>query len=157
MKTPPIEIERKWLIEKLPEGLVLPPANVIRQSYLAIDPAGTVVRVRQKNDKYFLTMKGAGLLSRHEAEMELQKADFEQFMTLSNGRDVEKNRYCLPFGEYTIELDIFSGKLSGLMLAEVEFKDIATAKQFSPPVWFGKEVTTFPEYTNAAMAVRGLP
>jgi adenylate cyclase len=41
-----------------------------------------------------------------------------------------------------------------LRSAEVEFKTSKQAKAFSPPDWFGKEVTEDEEYKNAHLAQR---
>ena len=65
-----------------------------------------------------------------------------------------KDRYELPCGPYTIELDVFDPPFAPLMLAEVEFPGEAEALTFQPPVWFGEEVTYDPSYTNAAVRQR---
>src|SRR5439155_12877177 len=41
-----------------------------------------------------------------------------------------------------IEIDVYRGKHSGLVVAEVEFPDLATCREFKPPRWFGREVTS---------------
>ena len=56
-----MEIERKYLIHKLPENLDTYPYKKIEQAYLCTEP---VVRIRKQNQEYFLTYKGKGLLVR---------------------------------------------------------------------------------------------
>jgi adenylate cyclase len=51
-----------------------------------------------------------------------------------------------------IELDIFSGDLAPLMLAEVEFPDKETANHFTPPKWFGEDVTFSSSYHNSTLS-----
>ena len=51
-----------------------------------------------------------------------------------------------------MELDVFSGKFQGLVLAEVEFPDQASADAFLPPAWFGREVTFTGEYQNSRLS-----
>ena len=56
-----------------------------------------------------------------------------------------------------IELDVFSGAHDGLVLAEVEFESTEALEAFEPPEWFGPEVTDDGRYTNAGLALDGLP
>ena len=53
------------------------------------------------------------------------------------------------FLHVTIELDVFHGKLSGLIMAEVEFDSTEDAREFVAPSWFIKEVTLDSRYQNA--------
>ena len=46
----------------------------------------------------------------------------------------------------TAELDIFEGDLAPLMLVEVEFDSEDAANSFSPPDWFGEDVTFSGKY-----------
>ena len=52
-----MEIERKFLIKKLPEDLERYPSSNLEQAYLCTDP---VVRVRRQDQEYYLTYKGKG-------------------------------------------------------------------------------------------------
>ncbi len=67
--------------------------------------------------------------------------------------DVLKKRYVIPLKDSLfIELDIFSGDLAPLMLAEVEFPDEETANHFTPPKWFGEDVTFSSSYHNSTLS-----
>ena len=133
-----MEIERKFLVQKLPENLDSYPKQRIEQAYLSADP---VVRVRRLDDEYILTCKGAGLLSREEREIPLSAAAYRRLLPKAEGTVIEKDRYRIPCGPYTIELDVFGGALAHLVLAEVEFPSEEEAAAFQPPAWFGAEVT----------------
>ena len=50
------------------------------------------------------------------------------------------------------ELDIFKGRLEGLVMVEVEFGSEAEAEAFVPPAWFGVEVTADPRYRNSYLS-----
>ena len=52
------------------------------------------------------------------------------------------------------EVDVFSGKLQGLIIAEVELS--AAGDQLDLPTWIGKEVTGDPRYYNSNLAKKGL-
>ena len=51
-----------------------------------------------------------------------------------------------------IELDIFKNTFEGLIIAEVEFDSIAEADSFTPPDWFGEDVTYLTKYHNSTMS-----
>ena len=52
-----------------------------------------------------------------------------------------------------VEMDVFEGAYEGLILAEVEFPDEETALAFTPPEWFGRDVTFTGEYSNSRLAM----
>ena len=56
-----MEIERKFLIDTLPENLSDYPYHQLEQGYLCTEP---VVRIRRENDDYYLTYKSKGLMVR---------------------------------------------------------------------------------------------
>lgn len=55
--------------------------------------------------------------------------------------------------DLTVEMDVFEGAYEGLILAEVEFPDEETALAFTPPEWFGRDVTFTGEYSNSRLAM----
>ena len=71
----------------------------------------------------------------------------------ADGIFIEKTRYLIPYNDkLTIELDIFHGKLAPLMLAEVEFDSVEEANAFTPPDWFGEDVTNSSKYHNSNLS-----
>jgi adenylate cyclase len=153
-----MEIERKFLIPAPPRDLEHFPSSRIEQGYVAIDPAGTEVRVRRRSGATTLTVKGGHGRARAEEELEIEPERFERLWELSAGRSLEKTRYELPTGGgLTIELDVYAGHLEGLITAEVEFASGEAADQFVPPSWFGREVTDDDSYKNRRLAVDGRP
>jgi adenylate cyclase len=153
-----MEIERKFLIASPPPHLDHFPCSRIEQAYVAIDPAGTEVRIRKRSGATTLTIKGGRGRSRAEEEIELDPARFARLWELAQGRCLEKTRYELPTtGGETIELDVYGGGLEGLVTAEVEFASEKAADEFLPPPWFGIEVTDDDAYKNRRLAVDGPP
>lgn len=149
-----MEIERKYLVKKLPDNLEQYPCKHIAQGYLNTDP---VVRIRRSNDSYTLTYKGKGLMVREEYNLPLNAESFEHLKSKIDGILIEKRRYLIPFAEkYTIELDIFDDELAPLQLAEVEFQTEEEANAFVPPAWFGEDVTFSTDYHNSTLSQRRL-
>lgn len=150
-----VEIERKFLVPDLPSDLDSYPYKEFEQGYLSVDP---VLRIRQESDDYVVTYKGGGFLERAEYNMPLTKEAYCHLRTKTDGIIITKRRYRIPYGDgLTIELDVFSGDLDSLILAEVEFESKEEADSFVPPEWFGREVTFDSAYANSTMSVKGLP
>jgi adenylate cyclase len=149
-----MEIERKFLVERLPDDLG-GTARRIDQGYLALDDrSGAEVRLRRHGDELWLTVKGAGGLARLEEQLPLDEQQFESLWPLTEGRRVEKTRHDLPDG---LEVDVYGGALDGLVVAEMEFGSEDESAAFEPPGWFGAEVTDDPRYKNRSLAVDGRP
>jgi adenylate cyclase len=152
------EIERKFLISEPPPHLERFPSSRIEQAYVAIDPAGTEVRVRGRDGKNTLTIKGGRGRSRAEEELEIDAERLAALWELADGRCLEKTRYeVAATSGLTIELDVYEGSLAGLIVAEVEFPSEKAADEFVPPLWFGEEVTDDDAYKNRRLAVDGRP
>jgi len=153
-----MEIERKFVLAERPAGLGEHPSKRLEQGYLAIDPAGAEVRVRRKDAETLMTVKvGIGLV-RAEEEFAIDVERFERLWPLTEGRQVVKTRYFVPLGDgLTAEVDDYEGALAGLLTAEVEFPDEATALAFAAPTWLGRDVTGDARYANRTLAVDGIP
>lgn len=154
--TPGTEIERKFLLAKPPEDLEQHPAESIEQGYLAITET-LEVRIRQKGHRRFLTIKSSGDRTRLEEEIEIDERRFQALWPLTQGQRLQKTRYRMPSGSVTIEVDVYSGGLHGLIVAEVEFSSEAACEAFEPPTWFGREVSAHAAFRNQTLAVSGLP
>ena len=152
-----IEIERKFLIKKMPDDLSCYKSNCLTQAYLNTSP---VVRIRKEDDSYYLTYKGGGLLAREEYNLPLNEASFYHLLEKADGNIISKTRYKIPYLQnnksYTIELDIFDAPFTPLVIAEVEFSCEEEANQFIPPDWFGEDVTFDKHYHNSNMSQRSL-
>ena len=146
-----MEIERKFLITNLLFNYDTYPFHTIEQGYLCTEP---VVRVRREDDTCYLTYKSKGLLSREEYNLPLTKESYDHLISKADGNIISKKRYFIPIEgtELTIEFDVFEGKFEGLMLAEVEFETVEEAEAFTPPEWFGRDVTFSGEYQNSRLA-----
>lgn len=145
-----MEIERKYLIHTLPDHLEQYPKRELEQGYLCTAP---VVRIRKDNERYELTYKSKGLMVRDEHNLPLTEEAYTHLKTKIDGRLISKTRYLIPLGEaLTVELDVFHGDLAPLLLAEVEFQDEESANRFTPPDWFGEDVTFSSKYHNSNLS-----
>ena len=148
-----LEVERKWRVRQPPPAM--PAGTAIRQGYLAIGI--DEVRVRQKGAKLLLTHKKGEGLVRHETEVGLTEEQFRTLWPATEGRRVEKTRHPIAYGDLTIEVDVYEGTLAGLVVAEVEFPSPDAANDFDVPAWFDEELTGAVGWSNARLALDGIP
>ena len=151
-----MEIERKFLVKNINE-LDLSKYNhkTIIQDYLYIDNF-TAIRKRKicenNINKYTYTIKTAKVgISVNEIEREITEAEYNNLPINNNYNTIEKERYIIPYENYKIELDVFTGVYTGLVFAEIEFPSEAEAFNLKLPNWFGTEVSS--NITNADMAI----
>ena len=152
-----IERERKYLVEVVPDVADLSDRVELRQGYLV---AGERVSVRVRDagpEGRTLTIKAGRGAERTELEWRIEDMQFDAVWPLTEGRRLVKTRHRIPSAGHVIELDVFGEQLQGLVVAEVEFTSMAALESFEPPAWFGREVTDDGRYTNAALALAGLP
>lgn len=146
------EIERKFLVRKLPEDLASYPSAQMAQGYLVSTDDGLQVRLRKKREQYSLTYKRGLDNVREEREVALTAEQFATLWPATEGKRLNKTRYEIPFGNRVVEIDIYGGKHEGLVVAEVEFDDEESATNFQPPDWLGADVTGDPRYSNQLLA-----
>ena len=106
----PHEIERKFLIDELPPDVSNSPVHLIRQGYISEDRDVTEVRLREKDDRHYLTIKKGAQLVRDEEEITLTKEQFETLWPMTENRCIVKKRYILhPDNRpnVTIEVDVY--------------------------------------------------
>lgn len=143
-----MEIEKKYTVKNLP-NLEKYRFHFIEQAYLNRNP---VMRIRREGNEFYFTYKGSGMMAREEYNLPLNEASYNKLLPKREGRVITKKRYLIPFEKYTIELDIFEGELSPLVIAEVEFLSIEEAESFIPPDWFDEDVTNNPMYHNSNLS-----
>lgn len=149
-----MEIERKYLVRKLPENLEQYNKKKIAQGYLCTEP---VVRIRRSNNDYYMTYKGDGLMVREEYNLPLTQEAYEHLRPKIDGLLIAKTRYLIPLdNKLTAELDVFEEDLNGLVIVEVEFNTIEEANAFHAPDWFGEDVTNSGKYHNSYLSQHGL-
>lgn len=149
-----MEIERKYLVKTLPD-LTSYSYKKLTQAYISTKP---VIRLRQMDDTFFLTVKSSGHLMREEFEMQISHEEYTNLYKKIEGNPIEKTRYYIPLNDQlTAELDIYHGFLNGLLTVEVEFNCEETANSFTPPTWFGEDITFDARYKNNQLTLYGNP
>jgi CYTH domain-containing protein len=150
-----LEIERKFLV--LDDGWR---ASSVRSERLVdgllATSKGRKVRVRIYGARATLCVKSRkkGPV-RHEFEYEIPVADALHLIEHDCGGDVlVKTRHYVPYAGFTWEVDVYEGRLAGVVIAEVEL----ASERFEPPFppWIGREVTDDPLFRKSRFRAAGL-
>jgi len=144
----PQEIERKFWVRSLPSTCLQYSPVLIEQGYIAIEENGHAVRLRRKGEAFSLTVKSSGGMVREEYEIAISEAQFEALWESTEGRRIVKDRYVIPYQNLQIEVDVFRGRLTGLVIAEIEFESIEAANAFQKLKWMEVEVTGNSYFNN---------
>ncbi len=142
------ETERKFLISGQPwaghQGVL------IRQAYL-MRADDRILRIRQKGDHFFLTLKIGTGMTRLEFERDVTEMEGEALLNYhALESPIQKMRYDIPFVDHKWEVDVFWGDNAELVMAEVELG--SEDETFVKPVWCGAEVTDDLRYQNSYIA-----
>lgn len=156
-KVTDMETERKFLILKPIEDYREYPSRQIEQAYLCTQ--GCTIRIRKLDDTCYLTLKrnlskqfDSTAIVNHEVEEEIPLSSYEYLLSKVDGQLVRKRRYYIPHEDHIIELDVFEGPLSGLVMAEIEYDSLDEIEDVSIPDWFGPEVTQDKRFRNSHLS-----
>ena len=145
----PVEIERKFLVTSDAWREGARPVKIV-QGYLCRDPE-RVVRVRQRGDEAFMTIKGrASGISRTEIEFPISLTHARELFPLCLAPLIEKTRHIVNHAGHTWEVDEFHGENDGLIVAEIELDSEDTG--FALPPWAGAEVSMDHRYANSSLS-----
>jgi adenylate cyclase len=150
------EIERRFLV---PGGAWRPFAGeprAFRQFYLAVGKDRSIrVRISDERDAWLTTKFGETTHIRDEFEYPIPVADAREMAAFAIGSPIVKQRYLVDHQGYRYEVDVFAATLQGLVIAELETPD--TVADALLPQWLGREITGDNAYSNASLALNGMP
>ncbi len=145
------EIERKFLVTGEFKSQAFAHSHIL-QGYIS-SGNGRTVRVRIRDDKGWLTIKGPSNeedLSRYEFETEIPLSDAEDLLLICEPGIIDKTRHLVKGADgHTWEVDEFYGENEGLLLAEIELR--SEDEPFEKPSFIGREVTGDRRFYNSHM------
>jgi len=162
-----MEIERKWLINSMPDlnCFINKQVFLVTQTYTR-----NGIRLRIINHpphgrptKFYMTVKSDGLMVRNEWEVEIPEWVYKQLIKkeMSDQKSIQKVITKAPYDGLTIEFHRFLRQLGGLILIECEFPDEETARNFELPSWLREQcggiidVTDDTRYQNFNLFIVG--
>lgn len=139
-----IEMERTYLVKDLPQNIETYPHKELIDHYLPIDSHHAKLRLRKRGDMLEITKKTLV----NEWDCSIQKEETiilspEEYEALAQlpCKKVHKIRYYVPYQDYIVEFDVFQWDLEWLILADIEFPDEQSQKEFLMPDFCLAEVT----------------
>lgn len=139
-----LELERTYLIKELPEKVARLKPVEIQDIYFPPEDPHPVLRLRKRGELYEMTKKtclhGSDSSEQQEDTIKLTAAEFNA-LAHAPGKQLSKQRYTYHEGNVTVDIDVFSGDLTGLALVDFEFASVADKNSFVPPDWCLAEVT----------------
>ena len=163
MMAAPLEIERKYLIERPSEEVLhsLPEASAtqITQTYLTMQEDGFGRRVRKRGSEaggweYTYTRKHRiGFGKRIELEDTITQAQYEALLQEADPalHTIEKVRWCFTDRGQHFELDVYAFSQT-LATLESELPDIDTPVQLPEMLHILRDVTDRKGYSNLALS-----
>ncbi|WP_296121043.1 CYTH domain-containing protein [uncultured Bacteroides sp.] len=146
----PQEIERKFLVTGEYKSQAYAHSRIV-QGYIS-SARGRTVRVRIRDERGYLTIKGASDksgISRYEWEKEIPLDEARDLLKLCEPGIIDKTRYLVRSGQHVFEVDEFYGENEGLTVAEVELS--SEDEPFVKPAFIGREVTGDVRYYNSQL------
>lgn len=139
-----IEVEKTYLAKYLPENLQDCVFKEMEDIYLPKEAEHSRLRIRKNGELFVITKKepiigeNASMHTEHTI-----KLTSDEFQVLSNidGNKISKLRYYYPYQGMTAEIDIFSGKMAGLVLVDFEFSSQEEMEKFEMPDFCLADVT----------------
>lgn len=160
-----LEIEKRYLIPEVQlnsiKAKLIPDSDVyINDVYVPNGDQHKSLRLRQKGDEYMITRKApvrdGDSTTMLETTIPLSR---EEFLALSSGisTNVEKTRYQVDINGRKGELDIFSGRHTGLAVLEFEFPDEPELERFIETTsWDSPDITNLEWLASGRLAETSL-
>ncbi len=172
-----MEIERKWLLPKVPAKKPFGAGHTCRvdvydfeQMYFTgpTDPAEVSMRSEKKRDfatrpRYKLRLKMGELPGRTEVSGDISQEKFEAHREEATAQ-LTKTRHTFvpsdaaegPLGNAYLRLEADKYPC-GTVVGEIEFSSAERARTYEAPDWFGLEVTGDSRFTNCHIAHHSVP
>lgn len=138
------ELELTYLVKSIPKEVTGVSPSHLLDIYIPDTPGHAHLRLRRQDDRCEITkktpIKDGDASAQVEQTISLSKDGFEALAIASQKR-VAKDRYKMQIDGSKAELDVFTGKLAGLVLIDFEFDSLDAKASFTPPDFILADVT----------------
>ena len=135
------ERERVFLVKELPSDINKYKPIPISVGDFFESNSTDALKIKQKGDDYYLIKKETNTAhEREEHIINIKEGEFNALIKCAV-QFHRKNRYIYPCGKHSCEIDYYLDRLDGYARAEVEFDNNEDMFNFTPPEWFGSEIT----------------
>lgn len=138
------ELELTYLVKSIPKEVAGVSPSHLLDIYIPDTPGHAHLRLRRQDNHCEITkktpIKDGDASAQVEQTISLSKDEFEALAIASQKR-VAKDRYKMQIDGSKAELDVFTGKLAGLVLIDFEFDSLDAKASFTPPDFILADVT----------------
>lgn len=139
-----IEREKTYLVAQLPDEIKTATKNDLLDIYIPSNAQHPFLRIRKREEKFAITkkvpVKEGDFSEFTEETIPLSLSEYRELSQIS-GKRLHKIRYTWESGKVNVDLDIFQGDLSGLVIADFEFNSEDAKRDFVAPSWCLCDVT----------------
>ena len=139
-----LELEKTYLVRRLPPGLDACPHKEIVDMYIPAAGTHPTLRVRKNGDRYEITKKQPAkegdASEQTEHTIKLTKEEYDALAHVRSKR-ARKIRYIYMYEGVKGEVDVFQDELAGLVLVDFEFADPKKKDAFAMPDFCLADVT----------------
>ena len=139
-----MEIERKWILQRVPTEFRLVRNSQVEQFYISTSPEVRLRHNPASNEPFRITIKGEGTLSREEIETQVSENFYTQVKEFVNKSPIKKDDSIFNCGGYPLAVSVVDD--GAFIYAEVEFESEEQARDFQLPIDDAVEVTENTEY-----------
>lgn len=139
-----IELERTFLLKKIPDGLKDCKFIEVSDIYIPKTAKHPILRIRKKGNRFEMTKKspaiGDDASEQSEHTIFLSEEEFAELAKLDD-KKLRKFRYFYPVNDLTAEVDFYLDDLEGLAMVDFEFKSVEGKNKFLMPDFCLVDVT----------------
>lgn len=140
-----IELEKTYLVKKLPESLKSCKFKEIVDVYIPKFSDHPKLRLRKNGNKFELTKKepvnDGDASYQEEQTIILTETEFNALNQQLEGKRIHKIRYFYDYKGRTAEFDVFQDDLAGLVIVDFEFATLEEKDNFQMPDFCLVEIT----------------
>lgn len=139
-----MEIERKWILQRVPTEFRLVRNTQMEQFYLSTNPEVRLRHNPASNEPFRITVKGEGTLSREEIETKVSENFYNKLKDFVGKPPITKDYSIFNCGGYPLAVSVVDD--GAFIYAEVEFESEEQARGFQLPIDDAIEVTENTDY-----------
>jgi len=150
-----LEVELTFLASELPLEMQNVEPQVIKDVYVDSGNGSWILRLRKKDNYFELTKKAKVDLNDHslheETSIEISENEYN-VLSSSSSLVIDKKRYKVVIGSDIAEVDVFEGRLKGLVVIDFEFPSIIKRDAFVAPEFCLYDATQDKELSAGLLA-----
>ena len=139
-----MEIERKWILQRVPTEFRLVRNTQMEQFYLSTNPEVRLRHNPASNEPFRITVKGEGTLSREEIETKVSENFYNKLKDFVGKPPITKDYSIFNCGGYPLAVSVVDD--GAFIYTEVEFESEEQARGFQLPIDDAIEVTENTDY-----------